>query len=204
MTKDWKIGTLVRRFVLLDLLLWGGWGLITPILAVFILEKVGDSNLLTVGVASAIYWLVNAITQLVSAGFIDEKKGEVDDAKFLSIGLFIASLAAFSFLLVESTWHLFLAVALQGFAFGLYSPSWTAIFSRHLDNGHYALDWSLDRTSIAIFSAITAISGGAIAEFFGFEVIFGLAGVLSFLSCVVILRLPPELLLTNDREPKQN
>jgi MFS family permease len=201
-TKDWKIGTLVRRFILLDLLLWGGWGLITPILAVFILGKVQDSNLLTIGLASAVYFLVNAITQLVSAGFIDEKKGELDDVKVLAIGLFLGSLAAFSFLLVENTWHLFLAVALQGLAFGLYSPSWTAIFSRHLDSGHYALDWSLDRMSIAIFSAITAVAGGAIAEFFGFETIFGLAGVLSFLSCVVILRLPPELLLTNDRESK--
>lgn len=202
MAKDWKIGTLVRRFVLLDLLLWGGWGLITPILAVFILGKVQDSNLLTVGLASAVYFLVNAITQLISAGFIDEKKGERDDVKVLAIGLFLGSLAAFSFLLVENTWHLFLAVALQGLAFGLYSPSWTAIFSRHLDSGHYALDWSLDRTSIAIFSAITAVAGGAIAEFFGFEMIFGLAGILSFLSCVVILRLPESLLLTDDRKSK--
>jgi MFS family permease len=90
--------------------------------------------------------------------------------------------------------------ALQGVAFGLYSPAWTAIFSRHLDDGHYALDWSLDRTSIAVFSAITAVAGGAIAEFFGFDMIFGLAGILSFLSCVVVLRLPKELLLTNDRK----
>ena len=202
MAKDWKIGTLVRRFILLDLLLWGGWGLITPILAVFILQKVGGANLLTIGITSAIYFSINAITQLVSAGFIDEKKGERDDARVLAVGLFLGSLAAFSFLLIENVWHLFLVAALQGLAFGLYSPSWTAIFSRHLDSGHYALDWSLDRTAIAIFSAITAVAGGAIAEFFGFETIFGLAGILSFLSCVVILRLPPELLLSDDRESK--
>jgi DHA2 family metal-tetracycline-proton antiporter-like MFS transporter len=200
MPKDWKIGTLVRRFVLLDLLLWGGWGLITPILAVFILKDIEETTILTVGITSAIYWLVNAITQLVSAGFIDEQRGEQDDARVLAVGLFLGSLAAFSFLLVENTWHLFLVAALQGVAFGLYSPAWTAIFSRHLDDGHYALDWSLDRTSIAVFSAITAVAGGAIAEFFGFDMIFGLAGVLSFLSCVVVLRLPKELLLTNDRK----
>jgi len=200
MTKDWKIGTLVRRFVLLDLLFWGGWGLITPILAVFILENIGETTILTVGITSAIYWLVNAVTQLVSAGFIDEQRGEQDDARVLAVGLFLGSLAAFSFLLVETTWHLFLVAALQGVAFGLYSPAWTAIFSRHLDDGHYALDWSLDRTSIAVFSAITAVAGGAIAEFFGFDMIFGLAGILSFLSCVVVLRLPKELLLTNDRK----
>lgn len=200
MAKDWKIGTLVRRFILLDLLLWGGWGLITPVLAVFILQNIGGATLLTVGITSAIYFLVNAVTQLVSAGFIDEQRGERDDARVLAAGLFLGSLAAFSFLLVENIWHLFLAAALQGLAFGLYSPSWTAIFSRHLDDGHYALDWSLDRTSIAVFSAITAVSGGAIAEFFGFDMIFGLAGVLSFLSCVVVLRLPKELLLTDDRK----
>ena len=200
MTKDWKIGTLVRRFVLLDLLLWGGWGLITPILAVFILKDIEETTILTVGITSAIYWLVNAVTQLVSAGFIDEQRGEQDDARVLAVGLFLGSLAAFSFLLVENTWHLFLVAALQGVAFGLYSPAWTAIFSRHLHDGHYALDWSLDRTSIAVFSAITAVAGGAIAEFFGFDMIFGLAGVLSFLSCVVVLRLPKELLLTNDRK----
>lgn len=200
MAKDWKVGTLVRRFILLDLLLWGGWGLVTPVLAVFILNNIGGATLLTVGITSAIYFLVNAVTQLVSAGFIDEQRGEMDDARVLATGLFLGSMAAFSFLLVENVWHLFLAAALQGLAFGLYSPSWTAIFSRHLDDGHYALDWSLDRTSIAVFSAITAVAGGAIAEFFGFDMIFGLAGVLSFLSCVVVLRLPKELLLIDDRK----
>ncbi len=192
-----KMNKVVKFFILSDYLFWGGWGLISPIFAVFILQRIGAANVFTVGAAAALYYLTKAISELPISFYLDRHEGEKDDFYALLIGLFLGGLVTLIFLAVTSVAALLLAMVVQGFAFALYSSSWPAIFSRHLDKNHYSLEWALDHFGIDVVSAVTAFLGGSIALLLGFNLIFILGAVAAF-SGTALLFFVPDLIL-----PKQ-
>ena len=188
--KELKVNRVIRFFVLADLFLWGGWGFIAPIFALFIVAKIPGATVITVGIASALYWLAKSFIQIPVALYLDRRDGDHFNLHVLIAGLVLAGFVAMTFPLADSVWAIYLLAMLQGVAFALYTPSWSAVFSSHLDKNHYAFDWSLDSTSIGIASGLAALVGGTIAEFFGFEAVFVLTGLFSFVSALLLLGAP--------------
>lgn len=200
--KDFKINRVIKYFVLSDLIFLGGWGLINPIFAIFVIEKIPGATLMTIGIASAIYWIFRSLTEIVAAIYLDKHEGEKDDFHTLIISLILAGFSAISFLLVNNIPQLFLVMFIQSLAFGLYTPSWAAIFSRHLDKKHYALDWSLDSVMIGIGSGFAGLIGGAIANLWDFQIVFFFTGILSFSSAILLFWVPNLILpKTTTKEP---
>ena len=188
--KSVKINRIIKYLIIADLLFWGGWGLITPIFALFIVDHIAGASVFIVGVASALYWIVKSAFQIPVAVYLDKHEGEKDDFNALIIGLTVAGFAALTFPLVHNVVSLFAVVLVQALAYGLYTPSWSAIFSRHLDTDHYAFDWSLDSTTIGIAAGVAAFLGGAIANWFGFNAVFILTGILSLGSAILLFSAP--------------
>jgi MFS family permease len=185
-----KVGEVVRYFILSDFVLIAGWGMVQPIFAVFVISNIEGATLATVGVGTAIYWLVRSFLQLPIARYLDAHRGEEDDFYVLVVSLIVAGIAALLFLAVRTTWHLYLVQGLQGLAFALYTPAWTGIFSRHLDRRQQSFNWTLDSTAVGISFAASGLLGGFIVEWFGFEAVFILAGVFSLGSTLFILSVP--------------
>lgn len=185
-----QVNRVIRSFIVVDLLLWGGWGLVSPVFALFVVDRIAGATAATVGVAVAAYWVVRSLIQVPTAVFLDRHEGEKDDFLTLLAGLILAGFTAMAFPLVTSVAGLLSVALLQGVAFGLYIPAWSAIFSRHLDKEHYAFDWSLDNTTLGIASGVAAAAGGVAVNLFGFNAIFIFAGVLSFASALVLLLVP--------------
>ncbi|MDI6733995.1 MAG: MFS transporter [Patescibacteria group bacterium] len=188
--KNLKVNRIIRFLIICDLCLFGGWGLIGPIFAVFILERIEGANLITVGLATGIYWIVKSIIQIPVAVFLDKNEGEKDDFSALILSFILVGFVAMAYLLVQKPLGLFAVAFLQGTAFGIYVPSWSGLFSRHLDKEHYAFDWSLDSTTLGLASGITAILGGGLAALIGFPAVFVLASILAFTSAVILLSVP--------------
>ncbi|OGM90244.1 hypothetical protein A3J77_00030 [Candidatus Wolfebacteria bacterium RBG_13_41_7] len=92
--------------------------------------------------------------------------------------------------MVKNLWHLFFTQFLYAVAMGLYIPSWTAIFSRHLDEKKVSFDWSLDSTVVGITSFFAAIFSGILANWLGFSFVFFAVGTLSLLSALFIFFTP--------------
>ncbi|TSA46306.1 MFS transporter, partial [bacterium] len=199
--KDLKVNRLIRYFVMADLFFWSGWGLINPIFAIFVIDKIAGATVVTVGIASAVYWFTKALIQMPVALYLDRHEGERDDFHALVSGLILAGFAAISFVLVTNVAGLYFVVFLQALAFGLYTPAWSAIFSRHLDKKNYAFDWSLDNTGIGLVLGITAFAGAALAEVFGFDAIFVATSVLSFVSAITLIFVPDLILPEVKNEP---
>ena len=63
---------------------------------------------------------------------------------------------------------------------GMNIPGFTAIFTRHIDKGKEAFDWSVRAALIGMGSGIAGALGGIIAHKFGFNVLFTGIGVLIF------------------------
>lgn len=185
-----SVNRVIRFLALSDLLLWGGWGFIGPVFALFVVAQVEGANAATVGIAAGIYWILKALTQIPVASYIDHTPGEKDDFYGLVFSLILAGFAAVLFLVVESSLGLFLVTALQGIAFGVYTPSWLAIFSRHLDPEHNAFDWALDSTTVGFAYGGAGIVGGILAASFGFDAVFIMAAILSFGSAFLLITVP--------------
>lgn len=188
--KDIKINRVIRLFILSDLFLWGGWGMISPIFSIFIVDKIPGATVFTAGMVMAIYWIARALVQMPTAIFLDKNIGEKDDFHTLILALIMAGATALAFPLAKSVWAIYLVAVFYGLSFGLYMPAWSGIFSRHLDKNHYSFDWSLDSTVIGISSAVAAFFGGVLAKVVGFELVFILAAILSFSSAFLFLMVP--------------
>ncbi len=188
-----KVGRLVKYFILSDLALLAGWGLIEPVFSVFIIQKIIGATLVTVGISAAIYWILRSVLQLPLANYLDRIPGEKDDFHALILGLLIASFSAILFSFVTEAWQLYLVQALHALGFALYAASWPAIFSRHLDKDRVSFDWALDNTAVAISSGISGFFGGVVANWLGFNTVFILAGLLSALAAGILI-MAPELI----------
>jgi len=185
-----RVNKVIKYFVLSDLMLFAGWGFVSPIFSIFIIEEVVGATLFAVGLTSAIYWIFRSAGQLYIAKVLDSKDGEQDDLYVLVGGLFFISLIAFGFVFVDRLLELYIIQAIHGVAMGFYSISWSAIFSRHLDKSRTAFDWSLDKTTIGIAVAITSLAGGWLATSYGFDSIFVIAGILSMAAAIIIFFVP--------------
>lgn len=185
-----RINLIIRSFIWADLALLAGWGLIEPLFAIFILERIAGATVVTIGIAAAIYWLVKSALQVPIAVMLDKTDGEKDEYWVLIFGLLLAGLTAISFALIDQIWQLYLVKVLHATAFAFYIPSWYSIFSNHLDKGHRSLEFSLDSTAIGIAAGITGFLGSILVKYFGFITIFIIAGVMCFIAASVIFFSP--------------
>ncbi len=189
------VGRIVKYLILSDLFLLLGWGFIEPVLSIFIIERIVGATLITVGIATAVYWLLKSVLELPIANFLDRDRdrahgNERVDFAALVGGLILAGFSSFAFSFVSRIWELYAVQALHAIAFALYIPSWSSIFSRHLDHDRVSFDWSLDSTVAGIAAGISGLSAGAVAAEWGFNAVFIAGGVFSLVAAFVVMAAP--------------
>ncbi len=187
---DIKVNRLVKYFIISDLVFWSGWGMMSPVFSVFIVQQIPGATLVTVGIAAATYWITRSVIQLPLASFLDRTDGEKDDFYALIVGLIIASLSAFAFVLVQTAGGVYIVEALHAAGLALYAVSWQSIFSRHLDKDRVSFDWALDSTAIGIATGVSGLVGGIVASWLGFSAVFVSVGVLSAVSALILIMVP--------------
>jgi len=191
---DFKVGKLIRNYILVDLAVIGAWGFLGPIFPVFVIDRIKGANLATVGFAAALYWIIKSLLQLPIANLLDKIKGERDDFYALVVSLILGSFSALAFLAVRSLAALYFVQIIHAIAFAIYTPAWSGVFSRHLDKERYSFDWSLDSTAIGLASGISGLIGGILAQWFGYNIVFIFTGIFS-LSALIFLITVPKLIL---------
>jgi MFS family permease len=187
---DIKLSRFIKKFIIADTALFAGWGFVDPIFSVFLIKEILGASLVTVGIATSIYWILKSIIQVPIAVYLDKTNGERDDFYALIAALIIVGLAAISLTAATRVWHIYIIQVIKAIGFAMYVASWPALFSRHLDKKHTSLDWSLDSTSVGLAIGITGFLGGIIVTWLGYAAVFILAGLFSFISAVILLSVP--------------
>jgi MFS family permease len=196
-----KASKLVKTFVLAQVMLISGWSLIAPLFAVFILDRIDGATVVTVGIASAIYFILKSVIQIPIANHLDKTFGEKNDFYAVIIGSVLAATSAFAFILVKEVWQLYLVQAIHAIAFGIYVPGYAGMFSRHHDKDHDSLDWSLQSTAAGIGAGVTGAIGGILASAFGFDVIFILVALFSLITAFILLSVPKLIFPKGKKKP---
>lgn len=188
-----KINQIVKYLVLSDLVFWAGWGLITPVFAIFIVDKIEGGSAFVVGIAAAIYWILRSLLRIPIGFFLDSQPGEKDDYWFLTVGLFVAALIPFGFIFAKFPWHIYCLQAVHAVAMAMSLSGWSAIFTRHIDKGREATEWGLDATSVGIGTGISGAVGGWAVIKFGFNPVFATVGILGIIGAILLLGLKNEI-----------
>jgi len=191
------INKVIRILIVSEFFLQAGWGLIGPIFAIFITQHISGGSLAVVGFIAATYWVTKSVAQLFIGHFVDVKKGEEDDFKFMIIGMFVANLIPLGYLISTEIVHIFILEFIRGLAMACVIPSWAGIFTRHIDKGWEAFSWSVNSTGIGLAFGFAAAFGGFLAMILGFKVLFVLVSVLGLASTFTLLLIRKHLFEKN-------
>lgn len=171
-----KVNNLIKILTYSDVLILSGWGLVTPIFAIFVTRQIQGGNLELVGLGQAVFLILKSVLQIPIAKFIDGIKGEMDDLVIMATGSIIISLTPFLYTGARSALHLLLIQAFYGFGAALVTPGWLAIFTRHVDRDLEAEEWSIYNSMVGLGAALAGALGGFLAEKFGFRLLFSIVG----------------------------
>src|SRR4030043_453074 len=116
---SFSINKVIRFLTISDILMLSGWGLISPIFAVFVTNQIQGGNVEMAGLAITVFLLTKCLIQIPLAWFIDRKKGEVDDFWVMIIGSLIISLTASLYIFARTVSHIFLIQVISGFGTAL-------------------------------------------------------------------------------------
>lgn len=172
------------------------WGLVSPIFALFIIQKItGDiaKAAEVVGFAALFYWVIKSIMQIPIGKYLDRNHGEKDDFWFMFIGHLIAGLVPLGYLFAHNYWHIYFLQIIYAVGMAMLVPSWLAVLGRHIDKGKEAFEWGLSSTAFGFATGIAGALGGIIAASFNFELIFILCGVINLISTFALLYIRKEL-----------
>ena len=174
-----------------------GWGLVAPVFAIFLVEKIAIGNpaegAKIAGFASLIYWVSKSFLQIPIGRFLDKRVGEKDDFWFMVFGIFLTGLVPFGYLISSLPWHIYFLQLLHAIGMAMAVPSWAAIFTRHIDKGKEAFEWGIESTSLGFGAGIAGAIGGILVATFGFGVVFILVGSFTLISVCLLLLIHKEI-----------
>lgn len=176
----------MKMLMLSDIFVLTGFGLIQPILAIFINEGVAGGTVLTAGIASALFLLIKSLVQLPFGRYID---GHTRKMRWLVIGTLLMALVPIIYVTAHSIYQVYMAEVIYGIGSGLAYPTWLGLWSSNLDKGKESFQWSVYSTSTGIGTAATGAAGAAISTLVGFTATFLLAGLLCLLGCMALFML---------------
>jgi len=180
-----------------DIFYFTGFGLVAPIIAIFIKDDLAGGTIFAAGVATAIFILVKSAVQLPFSRYVDRHDNKL---LWLKIGYGMIVLNPLIYIFADHVNYIYLAEAIHGIGSGIAFPAWLGLWSTHLDKGHESFEWSLYSTVIGVAAAVTAGLGAAMAEFIGFNWTFGLVGLSAFGGFLTLFGLKKDI----DKKGKSN
>jgi len=185
------IDKIVKTLIISDLVMAAGWGFIGPVFAIFIVQNIAVDSMAhaaeVAGFASLTYWVLKSILQIPIGKYLDKNHGEQDDFWFMFFGTFLSGFVPFIFMVSSEPLHIYIAQCVQAIAMAMVIPSWSAVFTRHIDKGKEAYEWGLRSTSLGFGAGIAGATGGILVAFFGFKIVFILVSAFTFVSALLLL-----------------
>lgn len=185
------INKIIKVLIISDFFLYLGWGLLSPVFAIFILENIATQSISeaakVAGFAALFYWITKSLLEIPIGLFLDRKRGEKDDFWLMVAGTFITALVPIGFLFSSLPWHIYFFQIIQAIGMAMTLPAWLAIFTRHIDKGKEAFEWGMATTSIGTGAGIAGGVGGIMAGIFGFNILFIFVSIFTLLSAILLL-----------------
>lgn len=183
------MNTKIKLLTLLDMFSLYGMSLLSPIFAVFVVQKIDGGNLQVVGIALAINLIVGNLLSLVMAKYFDKTKGDTDEYKYLLFGYIAISLLPVLYIWINFVWQIYLMQLFTGLMVAISYPAWRGLYARSVDKGKEAFGWSFNSSANGLKAASAAIIAGFIAEHFGFNYVFIIAPIIGIPGIIALIKI---------------
>jgi DHA1 family quinolone resistance protein-like MFS transporter len=181
----------LKLLVISDIFVISGFGLIAPILSIFINDNLIDGSIFSAGLASTIFLITHAGLQLLfSSKFVPN-----DRLWMLKLGTAIITLVPVGYLLSTTVYHLYFVEFVYGIGAAFAYPSWSSLFTSNLEKGKRGFQYSVYNSSVGVGTALTAVAGGWLAEKFSFQLVFILTGLIALVGLFILFRLEKKSLM---------
>lgn len=188
-----KTNKVIKYLILTDIAFWTGWGMVTPVFAIFVVDRIIGGTALVVGISTAIFYLLRSSLVFPFASILDKHEGDRDDYFFLVAGNFISALVPFGYIFAVYPWHIYVLQVFYGIGISMALGGWRAIFTRSITKGKEAREWALDDASLSLGVAVAGVVAGFFITQWGFTVTFTIAGSLAMLSVLMLLKLRKDI-----------
>lgn len=195
MNKALKMNKTLRLLIISDIFVFTGFGLISPILAIFINDNLAGGSIFSAGLASTIFLLTHALLQIFFSYVFNPK----DRLWMLRLGTALIAIVPFGYVFSTSIYHIYVVEFFYGLGAAFAYPSWSSLFTAHLEKGKRGFQYSLYSSGVGIGTAVTASLGAWIADkisfdigvihISGFQIVFMLTGIIAVTGLMFLLRL---------------
>jgi len=196
-----NLSKIVKYLIYSDLIFYTGWGLISPIFAIFILDSITGGNAFVVGMAAGISLIVRSILRVPFGMYAD--KSQKVSYSFMLWGLLVSSLIPLGFIFSKTAMHIYLLQGLLGAMLGLSTAGWAGIFARHMDRGKESTEWGIDAVAVGLGPGIAAAIGGAVVTFFSFNFVFILVTIMGLVGTFLLTFIKKDILRSKKRKKKK-
>ncbi|OGC51642.1 hypothetical protein A2982_02070 [candidate division WWE3 bacterium RIFCSPLOWO2_01_FULL_39_13] len=176
------VNPVVKVLTISDIFILSGFGLVAPIFAVFITDNIKDGSVEVAGIAATVFFLSRSLGQIPAAYIVDKIKGEKDDFWAVLIGSIVTSFVPLLYIFATLSWHIYLIQLIYGFSQAFTYPSWYALFTRHVGHNREGVEWGIYSTLTDLGGAAVAGIGGYLAANFGFNNLFVIVSIASFVG----------------------
>ena len=180
----------LKLLIISDIFVLSGFGLIAPIMAIFINDKLVNGSIFSAGLASAIFLITHATLQLLFSYKFNPK----DRLWMLKLGTAIIMLVPVGYILSTSIYHIYFVEFLYGIGAAFSYPTWSSLFTANLEKGKRGFQYSIYSSGVGIGTALTAAAGAWLAEEIGFEWVFVMTGICSMVGLFILFRLSKGIL----------
>lgn len=161
----------------------------TPIYALFV-KEIGGSVTQT-STAWAIFLATAGLLTFIT-GKLENKIKETELAIVWS--QYVICVAYILYYFTTTIPMLYTAMIVSGIGNALFWPAFHAIYTKHIDDTNSVFQWSIYDALAYLIPAIGAVIGGYLVKIYGFDLIFIIMAILSFISGTFILLLPRKIL----------
>ena len=183
---SYRVNLIIKILIASDFIIWSSVNLVSPIFAIFVVDRLPGGSIASMGIASMIYFIAKSIVEIPVGTYIDRSSSERDDLYSALLGTVLSAVVFFLYPSINTVWQLYVLQAVSGAAAAIAFPGWYSIFTRHVDKAKEAFEWSLYDVLLGLGMAFTAALGAFLVERFGFDVVFYIVGVLVFYGAVLL------------------
>jgi len=187
-----KLNKVIKYLIYSDLVFYTGWGLVSPIFAIFILNYIAGGNALAVGVAAAINLIVRSSLRVPFGIYADGSQRK--SYNFMFWGLLISALVPLGYLISKSSWHIYILQGILGAALAMSTAGWTGIFAKYMDRGKESTEWGIDAVAVGIGPGIAGAIGGLAVTWFSFNLVFIAVTIFGLIGTMLLLFVRKDIL----------
>lgn len=179
---------LLKHLFAADLLLVGSYGLLLPIFALFLTERLPGVGIESVASAAAVWLFSYALFDWIFNSYMHHGDSERRAYGGLIAGTLVSALVPLAYLYAKDMSAVYAAQLALGFGLGLSKPSWSHIMRGTIDEKHRRTIGKMRQFTNTMIMASAAALGGLLAARYGFDrLLIMMTGLGLCASAIVIL-----------------